>query len=223
MTKRRITVTIDEDVYETAVKAVESGRAPSVSAWVNDTLSDRQEKERRLNAAAEAVRFYEQESGRVITEEDMAEAEQPTPASRLRPSGPDGRPAGGPDERHLRHRCARRPRTGRPQAVEHLQRGDDVGGPGRHPRRGDRPGLAGRSRSAGDAGSGARATSWSSRSTTSSGGAAGILLARAGTSDAIDAAVVALAEDGDRILTSDPDDIDRLVEAAGLDVEVVAV
>lgn len=55
------------------------------------------------------------------------------------------------------------------------------------------------------------------------GRAAGILLARSGTSDPIDAAVVALAEDGDRILTSDPDDIDRLVEAAGLDVEVVPV
>lgn len=55
------------------------------------------------------------------------------------------------------------------------------------------------------------------------GRAAGILLARTGTSDAIDAAVVSLAEDGDRILTSDPDDIDRLVEAAGLDVEVVPV
>jgi hypothetical protein len=55
------------------------------------------------------------------------------------------------------------------------------------------------------------------------GRAAGILLARSGTADAIDAAVVALAEDGDRILTSDPDDIDRLVAAAGLEVEVVAV
>lgn len=55
------------------------------------------------------------------------------------------------------------------------------------------------------------------------GRAAGVLLARTGMSDAIDAAVVALAEDGDRILTSDPDDIDRLVEAAGLDVEVVPV
>ncbi|HEX7132129.1 MAG TPA: hypothetical protein VF228_06105 [Iamia sp.] len=55
------------------------------------------------------------------------------------------------------------------------------------------------------------------------GRAAGILLARAGMTDAIDAAVVSLAEDGDRILTSDPVAIDRLVEAAGLDVEVVPV
>lgn len=76
MTKRRITVTIDEDVYETAVEAVESGRSPSVSAWVNATLSDRQAKQRRLNGMAEAIRFYEQESGHVITEEEMEEAER---------------------------------------------------------------------------------------------------------------------------------------------------
>lgn len=76
MTKRRITVTIDEDVYETAVKAVESGRSPSVSAWVNDTLSDRQEKERRLNAGAEAVRFYEKLTGHVFTQEELDEQER---------------------------------------------------------------------------------------------------------------------------------------------------
>src|SRR5499425_453772 len=39
---------------------------------------------------------------------------------------------------------------------------------------------------------------------------AGVLQATAGTSDAIDATVVLLASAGDRILTSDPDDIARL-------------
>jgi len=43
---------------------------------------------------------------------------------------------------------------------------------------------------------------------------AGILQAAAGTSDAIDATVVLLASAGDRILTSDPDDIARLAAAA---------
>lgn len=52
---------------------------------------------------------------------------------------------------------------------------------------------------------------------------AGVLLARTGTADAIDAAVVAIARPGDRILTSDPDDIDRLVEASHLDIAVVPV
>jgi hypothetical protein len=51
---------------------------------------------------------------------------------------------------------------------------------------------------------------------------AGVLLGRAGTSDAVDATVVLLAGPGDRILTSDPGDISRLVDAAGVPAAVVA-
>ena len=43
---------------------------------------------------------------------------------------------------------------------------------------------------------------------------AGVLLARSGTADPIDATVVLLAAPGDRILTSDPDDLARLAAAA---------
>lgn len=50
---------------------------------------------------------------------------------------------------------------------------------------------------------------------------AGVLLARAGTADPIDATVVLAAEHGDRILTSDPDDIRRLATAAGTRAAVV--
>lgn len=46
------------------------------------------------------------------------------------------------------------------------------------------------------------------------GRAAGVLLAVAGTADAIDASVVLLAAPGDRIVTSDPDDLTRLAAAA---------
>jgi hypothetical protein len=52
---------------------------------------------------------------------------------------------------------------------------------------------------------------------------AGMLLARSGQSDAIDAAVVCLAGDGDDILTSDPGDLRSLAEAAGIHVELIAV
>jgi hypothetical protein len=52
---------------------------------------------------------------------------------------------------------------------------------------------------------------------------AGMLLARSGQSDAIDAAVVCLAADGDDILTSDPGDLLALAEAADIQVELVAV
>ena len=51
---------------------------------------------------------------------------------------------------------------------------------------------------------------------------AGILLAAAGTADAIDATVVLLAAPGDRILTSDPGDITRLTAAAGSRAVVIA-
>lgn len=44
---------------------------------------------------------------------------------------------------------------------------------------------------------------------------AGLLLARARTSDVVDAALVQLAEDGDEILTSDPHDLRALAAASG--------
>ena len=52
---------------------------------------------------------------------------------------------------------------------------------------------------------------------------AGILLARADRSDAIDATVICLAADGDDILTSDPDDLRTLAEVAGIHVELIPV
>lgn len=52
---------------------------------------------------------------------------------------------------------------------------------------------------------------------------AGVLLARSGQSDAIDATVVCLARDGDDILTSDPGDLRVLAEAADIHVELIPV
>ena len=52
---------------------------------------------------------------------------------------------------------------------------------------------------------------------------AGVLLTRAGLVDAIDAALVALCQPGDQIVTSDPSDIDALADAARLDVDVIPV
>ena len=50
-----------------------------------------------------------------------------------------------------------------------------------------------------------------------------MLLARTGGSDAIDASVVCLAQDGDDILTSDPGDLLGLARAAGAHVELIPV
>jgi hypothetical protein len=52
---------------------------------------------------------------------------------------------------------------------------------------------------------------------------AGMLLARTGRADAIDAAVVCLAVDGDDIVTSDPGDLRILAEAAEVHVELIPV
>src|SRR5690349_23526629 len=57
-------------------------------------------------------------------------------------------------------------------------------------------------------------TVWSAR---------GMLLARSGGSDAVDATVVCLAADGDEILTSDPGDLRGLAEAAGSHVDIIPV
>jgi hypothetical protein len=51
----------------------------------------------------------------------------------------------------------------------------------------------------------------------------GRLLARTGTSDIADAAVSLLARDGDLVLTSDPEDIGRLLNANGTTARVHSV
>ncbi len=52
---------------------------------------------------------------------------------------------------------------------------------------------------------------------------AGLLMARSGQSDAIDATVVCLAADGDDILTSDPSDLRALAEVAEIHVDLIPV
>jgi PIN domain len=50
---------------------------------------------------------------------------------------------------------------------------------------------------------------------------AGLLLARSGTSDVVDASVICLAQDGDDILTSDPADLLDLARASGTHLELI--
>lgn len=52
---------------------------------------------------------------------------------------------------------------------------------------------------------------------------AGVLLARSGADDAIDAALVCLATDGDDVLTSDPSDLRALAQAARVHVELIPI
>lgn len=52
---------------------------------------------------------------------------------------------------------------------------------------------------------------------------AGVLLARSGLIDAIDAALAAMAAHGDQIITSDPHDLAALVAVTGRRIDVVPV
>lgn len=52
---------------------------------------------------------------------------------------------------------------------------------------------------------------------------AGVLLGEIGRADVIDAAVVLLAQEGDEILTSDPEDLTDLARMAGTPVDLIRV
>lgn len=66
MAKKRVTVTVDEQVLQIAAQAVRDGDADSVSSWINDAMVDRRAKEQRLAELGNMIADYEAEHG-VIT------------------------------------------------------------------------------------------------------------------------------------------------------------
>jgi hypothetical protein len=73
MTKRkeRLTVTVDAELIAAGNAAVESGTADSLSGWVNEALTARAERDRKLAALSDAIADYEAEYGE-ITEAEIA-------------------------------------------------------------------------------------------------------------------------------------------------------
>jgi hypothetical protein len=69
--KERLTVTVDSDLVVAGNRAVRTGEADSLSGWVNDALAEREAKDRRRRALAEAVAAYEAEFG-VMSDEEIA-------------------------------------------------------------------------------------------------------------------------------------------------------
>ena len=65
-------MTVDPDLVTAGNKAVASGRAESLSGWVNDALIERAARDRRLDALAAAVSDFEAEFGQIGEEEIAA-------------------------------------------------------------------------------------------------------------------------------------------------------
>lgn len=70
MVKKRVTVTVDEDVLQIAAQAVRDGDADSVSSWISDAMVDRRAKELRLASLGDMIADYEAEHG-VITAHEL--------------------------------------------------------------------------------------------------------------------------------------------------------
>jgi Arc/MetJ-type ribon-helix-helix transcriptional regulator len=80
MSKQRLSVSVDAALLRAAEEAVERGRAPTLSAWVNEALRLELERDRKLEALSEFVAAYEAEHG-VISPEELARSVRASVAS----------------------------------------------------------------------------------------------------------------------------------------------
>jgi Arc/MetJ-type ribon-helix-helix transcriptional regulator len=67
--KQRLSASVDADLVAAAQQAVTSGRAESVSAWINDALRLKVENDQRLQALDDFLAAYEAEHGEIDDEE----------------------------------------------------------------------------------------------------------------------------------------------------------
>lgn len=95
MGKRRLSVTVDDDAARAGEQAVGAGLAPSLSAWVNDALHARAERDRRLRALDEFLDDFEREFG-AFDEAELAAIERRSREGAIVVRGPGtgGREAG---------------------------------------------------------------------------------------------------------------------------------
>lgn len=90
--KRRLSASIDEDLLAAAERAVEQGRAPSVSALVEEALAERIAHDQRLQAADEFFARMDDEWGPLTDrQEALAQAEIDANSFRVRPDGTSGK------------------------------------------------------------------------------------------------------------------------------------
>ena len=75
MSKRRITITVDDTLVNEVSEAVAQGRVESVSAWVNQAISERVARDQRLAVLADLISEYEAEHGEITADELMDQAQ----------------------------------------------------------------------------------------------------------------------------------------------------
>jgi hypothetical protein len=67
--KQRLTVTVDPELVEAGNRAVASGAADSLSAWVSTALADKVRSDQRLEHLRAAIADYEAEFGEITADE----------------------------------------------------------------------------------------------------------------------------------------------------------
>ena len=222
--KQRLSVSVDADLLAAARAAVAVGRAESVSSWVSDALRRQTEHERRLRALDAFIAAYEAEHGE-ITEAEIRAATRAAHARAIVVRGAEAEPqvAGGGAVTVVLDTGALVSIERGDRALVALLKAELLSGrtPVTH------GGVVGQ---AWRGGSGRQANLARALAgleivalDDALGRRAGLLLGRAGRADVIDAAVVLLAEDGDLIFTSDPDDLRSLAVAAGTHLELFPV
>lgn len=75
MQKRRVTVTVDEELLQEAGTAVSERRSRSVSEWIGEAMAQRRDRDQRLAVLRRLVSEYEAEHG-VISDDEIAEQAQ---------------------------------------------------------------------------------------------------------------------------------------------------
>ena len=75
MGKKRVTVTVDEELLDVAALAVQHGDAVSVSSWISEAMTDRYVREQRLTQLSVLIADYELEHG-VISAAEIDEQRQ---------------------------------------------------------------------------------------------------------------------------------------------------
>ena len=67
--KSRLTVTVDPELVAAGHRAVASGSADSLSAWVSAALAERAQRDEQLARLGDAIAGYEAEFGEISAEE----------------------------------------------------------------------------------------------------------------------------------------------------------